>query len=146
MFRKIAIGTWKTAYDPSVYGTLHLPMDKAADYIQRFRSHTGKKLTVSHLMAKAIAACFVRMPDANSILRFNRVYQRKTIGVFFQVAMTDEGEDKIDLSGATIVVFGSTGWPKVASMLEKKGLSACLSLPGDILVVLEGKRVLIKRP
>ena len=102
MFRKIAIGTWKTAYDPSVYGTLHLPMDKAADYIQRFRSHTGKKLTVSHLMAKAVAACFVRMPDANSILRFNRVYQRKTIGVFFQVAMTDEGEDKIDLSGATI--------------------------------------------
>ena len=28
-FRKIAIGTWRTAYDPSVYGTVELRMDKA---------------------------------------------------------------------------------------------------------------------
>ena len=26
-FRRIAIGTWKTAYDPSVYGCLKLPAD-----------------------------------------------------------------------------------------------------------------------
>lgn len=101
-FRKIALGTWKTAYDPSVYGTLSLPMDRVTAYIARLREHTGKRFTVSHLMAKAAAACFQRMPEANAILRFNRPYRRKTIGVFFQVAMTDEGEDKIDLSGATI--------------------------------------------
>lgn len=102
MFRKIAIGTWRTAFDPSVYGTLTLPMDAATQYIAEFREKTGRRLTISHMMAKAAAACFERMPDANAILRFNRPYQRKTIGVFFQVAMTDEGEDKIDLSGATI--------------------------------------------
>lgn len=102
LFRKIAIGTWTTAYDPSVYGTLTLPMDAASDYIDRFRARTGKRLTVSHLMAKACAAALVRMPEANAILRYNRPYQRKRVGVFFQVAMTDEGEDKLDLSGATI--------------------------------------------
>lgn len=101
-FRKIAIGTWRNAYDPSVYGTMELRMDEAMKYIADFRAKTGKKLTVSHMMAKAAAMVLKECPDANAILRWNRVYLRKVIGVFFQVVMTDEGEGKVDLSGATL--------------------------------------------
>ncbi len=101
-FRRIAIGTWETSYDPSVYGTMELRMDKAMDYLAHFRKATGKRVTVSHMVAKAMGAALARMPDANAILRFNKIYLRKKIGVFFQVAMDDEGEGKIDLSGATL--------------------------------------------
>jgi pyruvate dehydrogenase E2 component (dihydrolipoamide acetyltransferase) len=101
-FRKIAIGTWADAWDPSVYGTLELRMDEAMRYIAAFREKTGKKLTVSHLMAKAMAQVLKECPDANSILRWNRIYRRKRIGVFFQVVMTDGGDGKADLSGATL--------------------------------------------
>lgn len=101
-FRRIAIGTWETAYDPSVYGTMELRMDRAMEYLADFRKATGKRVTVTHLVAKAMAAALSRMPDANAILRFNKIYLRKQIGVFFQVAMDDEGEGKIDLSGATL--------------------------------------------
>jgi pyruvate/2-oxoglutarate dehydrogenase complex dihydrolipoamide acyltransferase (E2) component len=101
-FRKIAIGTWATAYDPSVYGTMDIRMDEAMKYIAEFRQKTGKRITVSHLMAKAMGAVFQEVPDANAILRWNRVYLRKRIGAFFQVVMTDEGAGKTDLSGATI--------------------------------------------
>jgi pyruvate dehydrogenase E2 component (dihydrolipoamide acetyltransferase) len=101
-FRKIAIGTWRTAYDPSVYGTLELRMEKALQYIEEFRQKTGKKLTVTHLLVKAAAVVFKEVPDANAVLRWNRIYLRKNIGVFFQVAMTDEGPDKVDLSGVTL--------------------------------------------
>jgi len=101
-FRKIALGTWRTAYDPSIYGTLTLRMDRALDYIARFRARTGRRLTVSHLMAKASAMALQACPEANAILRWNRIYRRQRIGVFFQVLMTDEGEEKPDLSGATL--------------------------------------------
>lgn len=101
-FRKIAIGTWSTAYDPSVYGTLKLRADKALWYLDEFRRRTGKHITISHLMAKAVAVVFSEMPDANAILRFNRIYLREDIGVFFQVAMEDPKTGEIDLSGATI--------------------------------------------
>jgi hypothetical protein len=101
-FRKIALGTWQTAYDPSIYGTLVLRMDRALAYIERFRARTGRHLTVSHLMAKASAMALEACPEANAILRWNRIYLRKRIGVFFQVLMTDEGEGKADLSGATL--------------------------------------------
>ncbi len=101
-FRKIAIGTWQTAYDPSVYGTMELRMDEAMRYLAEFREKTGKKLTISHLMAKAAAMVLKETPEANAIMRWNRVYLRKRIGIFFQVVLTDEGPTKIDLSGATV--------------------------------------------
>jgi len=101
-FRKVALGTWATVGDPSVYGTMELRMDEAVRYVEAFRQRTGKKLTVSHMMAKAAAKVLEATPDANAILRWNRVYLRRRIGIFFQVVMTDEGPDKVDLSGATI--------------------------------------------
>jgi pyruvate/2-oxoglutarate dehydrogenase complex dihydrolipoamide acyltransferase (E2) component len=101
-FRKIAIGTWANAYDPTVYGTLDLRMDEAMKYVEAFRAVTGRRLTVSHLMAKAVAEVLKVCPEANAVLRWNRPYLRTRIGVFFQVVLTDEGEAKVDLSGATL--------------------------------------------
>src|ERR1043165_2750767 len=98
-FRKIAIGTWRTAYDPSIYGTLKLRVDKAQAYIDEFRKRTGKRLTFSHMMAKAVSMVMAEMPDANAILRFNRIYLRDDIGVFFQVEMKDPKTGEVDLSG-----------------------------------------------
>lgn len=101
-FRRVALGTWRTAYDPSVYGSMTLRMDAAMAYLDAFRAATGKRLTVSHLMARAVAAVFEKVPDANVLLRRGRIYRRRRIGVFFQVAMRNEQTGKIDLSGATI--------------------------------------------
>ncbi|MBK8251666.1 MAG: 2-oxo acid dehydrogenase subunit E2 [Polyangiaceae bacterium] len=119
-FRRIAIGTWETSYDPSVYGTMEVRMDRAMEYLAAFRKATGKRVTVSHLVAKAIAAAFERMPDANAILRFNRLYLRKRIGVFFQVAMDDEGEGKIDLSGATLYDVEKKSVTEIIDEFESK--------------------------
>src|SRR5580692_5956630 len=101
-FRKIAIGSWQTAYDPSVYGSLEFRMDDVMRYIADFRRVTGRRLTISHVMAKVAAMALAACPDANAVMRYNRIYLRKVIGVFFQVVMTDEGEGKTDLSGATL--------------------------------------------
>ena len=101
-FRKIAIGTWRTAKDPSVYGSLSLEMDATLDYIEAFRKRTGKRLTLTHLMAKAVALALAEMPDANAILRYGRIWLRKDVDVFFQVVMKDPESGQIDLSGLTI--------------------------------------------
>jgi pyruvate dehydrogenase E2 component (dihydrolipoamide acetyltransferase) len=102
LFRKMAIGTWQTAYDPQVYGQLTLRMDKAAQYLAEYRQKSGLRLTYSHMMAKAVSAMYEKMPDANAILRWNKIYMRKRIGVFFQVVMEDPKTGELDLSGATL--------------------------------------------
>ncbi len=101
-FRRIAIGTWRNAYDPSVYGTLEIRAENVIAYVDAFRERTGKHLTLSHVMAKAVAITLSEMPDANAILRFNHIYLRDEVGVFFQVAMEDPDSGEIDLSGATV--------------------------------------------
>lgn len=101
-FRMIALGTWKTTKDPSVYGAIALDVGEALRYIQEFRDQTGVPLTITHLMAKAVGVVLSEMPDANGILRFNRVYLRKDADVFFQVMMKDPESGQIDLSGLTI--------------------------------------------
>lgn len=99
-FRKLAIGSWKTAYDPTVYGTMTLRMEKALAYIEVFRQKTGIRLTVTHLLARAMAEALRRCPEANAILRFNKIYLRKRITISMLVVQTDGG--KVDLTSAKI--------------------------------------------
>jgi pyruvate dehydrogenase E2 component (dihydrolipoamide acetyltransferase) len=102
-FRKIAIGTWQTAYDPSIYGTLRLRVDKALRYIEDFRAKTGKRITITHLVAKAVAEALRACPDANAIIRWNRIYLRKSISLSVLVLIADEtGTGKVDLSAVKV--------------------------------------------
>lgn len=119
-FRRIAIGTWRTAYDPTVYGTLALRADEVLRYLEVFRERTGKRATLSHLMCKAVSITLSEMPDANAILRWNRIYLRKDIGVFFQVAMEDDKTGEIDLSGATIFDAQNKSLLEIVDEFEKK--------------------------
>lgn len=120
LFRRLAIGTWRTAYDPSVYGTMQIRMDRATAYIEAFRRKTGVRLTVSHLLARAAAEALTKMPDANAVLRFNRVYLRKRIGVFFQVVLREEETGKLDLSGATLFDVQDKSLSQIVEEMDEK--------------------------
>ncbi len=119
-FRRIAIGTWRDAYDPSIYGQLRLRADKVLTYLDEFRARTGKRLTITHLMAKAVAIVMAEMPDANAVLRFNRIYLRQDIGVFFQVAMEDPVNKQVDLSGATIFDAHKKSFEEIVDEFEAR--------------------------
>lgn len=116
-FRKLAIGSWKTTYDPTVYGTLTLRMDKAMQYIEAFRQRTGIRLTVTHLVTKAMAEALRRCPDANAILRFNRIYLRKQVTVSTLVVQTDGG--KVDLTAAKIEDADTKNLRQIAAEMDE---------------------------
>src|SRR5688500_18231539 len=119
-YRKIAIGTWATTYDPQVYGTLTVRMERALQFIEEFRNRTGKRLTVTHLVAKAVALAFRRMPDANALLRFGRIYPRKVIAVFLQVATLDPVTGRPDLSGTTLHGVDGMTLEQIVDATERK--------------------------
>lgn len=101
-FRRMALGTWRTVGDPSVYGTVTLRVDDALRYVEAFRAATGKRVTLTHMMCKAMGGVYRKMPDANAILRFGRIYLRDRVGVFFQAVLEDPTTGEYDLSGLTI--------------------------------------------
>ncbi len=117
-FRKLAIGTWQTAYDPTVYGTLAVRMEKALAYIEKFREVHGVRLTVTHLVAKAVAEGLRRCPDANAIMRFNKIYLRKTVTISVLVVQTDQGDGKVDLTAAKIEDAGNKSLLEMAKEMQ----------------------------
>jgi pyruvate dehydrogenase E2 component (dihydrolipoamide acetyltransferase) len=81
---------------------MRIRMDKALEYIERFREKHGIRLTVTHLVAKAVAEGLKRCPDANAILRFNKIYLRNQVTLSVLVVQTDQGDGKVDLTAARI--------------------------------------------
>lgn len=116
-FRKLAIGSWKTTYDPTVYGTLTVRMDKALAYIEAFRQRTGVRLTVTHLMTKAMGEALRRCPEANAVLRFNKIYLRKQVTISALVVQTDGG--KVDLTSAKINDADTKSLREIAVEMEE---------------------------
>lgn len=98
-FRRLAIGTWRAPRDPQAYGRVTLDVAAANRYIAAFRAATGKHLTITHMMAKAAGRLLAAVPEANALIRFGRIYLRREITVFFQVAMRDPETGQVDLSG-----------------------------------------------
>ncbi|MGK5086761.1 2-oxo acid dehydrogenase subunit E2 [Bdellovibrionota bacterium FG-2] len=98
-WRKVAIGTWRTVGDPSVYGMMDIDVGAATAYIDKLKNDLGVKLSLTHFVGKLMAETLSRHPDINCVLRFGRLYQRKTVDVFFQIASDDTGKD---LSGTVI--------------------------------------------
>lgn len=100
--RRIAIGTWRRSGDPSVYGAMTVEADEMLRFIDRYREQHGVRLTLSHIMARVMGEVYAEMPDANAIIRFGKLYLRKEVAVFFQVAMEDTQTGEIDLSGVVV--------------------------------------------
>ncbi len=103
-FRKMAIGTWKSAADPSVYGLLEINMTKAQVFIERIESEEGVRLTPAHLVGKAIAVALKKRPELNGMIRGSRLYLREFVTLFYQVNIPGgkDGVEKANLSGITI--------------------------------------------
>lgn len=101
-FRKVAIGTWQTTYDPTVYGTMKIRMDEAERYVAAFREQKGRRLTITHLVTTAVARALSDCPEANAILRFNKIYLRKTVDISVLVVIPSGDGSKVDLSSAIV--------------------------------------------
>jgi pyruvate/2-oxoglutarate dehydrogenase complex dihydrolipoamide acyltransferase (E2) component len=100
--RRVALGTWRTAGDPSVYSTLVLRMEPALRYMKAFRAARRKPVTALHLLVKAMAGVYEKIPEANALIRFNRIYLRDEISIFCQVHLTEPESGESDLSGLTL--------------------------------------------
>jgi pyruvate dehydrogenase E2 component (dihydrolipoamide acetyltransferase) len=96
-FRKMAAAMWSKPRDPSIYGSMDVDATRSLAFLAAHQQATGVRLTVTHLVARAVALALRDQPEINGKVRFwGRLEKRDTIDVFVTVA-TDR-----DLSGARI--------------------------------------------
>jgi pyruvate dehydrogenase E2 component (dihydrolipoamide acetyltransferase) len=92
-FRKIAAAMWRHPRDPTIYGTVDVDASAALEYLDAVERRHDVKVTMSHLVARAVALVIARHPEVNAKVRFwGKLEQRDTVDLVLQVA-TDGGRD-----------------------------------------------------
>lgn len=123
VFRKIAMGSWKTAGDPSVYGQIEIDMTKALEFIEKINSSSDVKIGVSELIGRATALVMKKRPEMNGMLRLGRIYLRESVTLFYQVNIPGGAEDpigKANLLGLTIAEAENKSLVDIARELKEK--------------------------
>lgn len=124
-FRKVAMGTWKTAKDPSVYGLLEIDMEPVMALLPEYEKKHGVKITPAHLVGKATAFCMNKRPEINGMIRGSKIYLRDSVTLFYQVNIPGEGTDKVKkatLSGCTIEQAETLSVASISNSIKGKAL------------------------
>lgn len=90
--RKLAIATWSAPREGNIYGKMTLDVTEVQRYIEHLRQTTGEKVTVTHIVGKAVAAALEEEPSLNGRILFRRFIPFDTVDIAFLVAL-DEGAD-----------------------------------------------------
>jgi pyruvate dehydrogenase E2 component (dihydrolipoamide acetyltransferase) len=112
----LAVHTWERPQDPSVYALIEVPMRGSLAYLERLREETGVRVTVTHLVVRALALAIKRYPTLNGIVARGQVMLRDSVDIFVQVAT----EGGADLSGAKIAHADAKSALDIARELEAK--------------------------
>lgn len=90
--RKLAIATWSAPREGNIYGRLTLDATNALAHVAHLRETTGEKVTIGHLVGKAIALALKAAPGLNGRILFGRFIPHDTVDITFLVSL-DEGAD-----------------------------------------------------
>lgn len=96
--RKLAISTWSAPREGNIYGKLTVDMTKAKAYIAHLRETTGEKVTITHLVGKAVAEALKKAPTLNGRIVWGRFEPLPEINISFLVAL----EEGLDLAKAKV--------------------------------------------
>ncbi len=121
--RKLMMATWRPSNDPTMYAMLEVTMDGALDYLQRFREATGRRVTVTHLTARAVAEALRRTPEANALVARGRIYRRRSIGVSMPVLLTEknaDGSERLELASVIIEDAAEKDLAQIADEISEK--------------------------
>lgn len=103
-YQKLAIGTWRDAKDPSIYGSLDLDYEKAQSLRDELLQSQQINLTPTYMFSQAAALILAVRPQLNVILTGDKLYQRDIVSISFMVSMDAKGDnsENFDLSSCVI--------------------------------------------
>ena len=85
-FRKLASSMWRAPNDPHIFGQVDIDATNTLAFIDEYNEKNDCKITVTHVVVRALAIAFARHPEANCKAGFARLLQRTMVEIFCQVA------------------------------------------------------------
>ena len=120
--RKLAIATWSAPREGNIYGKLVLDATEVLAYIRWLRAESGEKVTVTHVVGKAVAEALAAAPGLNGTIRLGRFVEHQSVDITFLVAL-DGGKNlakaKVEHYDQKSVVDAALELRRLAEKLHK---------------------------
>jgi len=114
--QRIAAATWKAPKEGSLYGHLELDAGEALRYLKATSAASGVRVTITHLVGKAVGLALAESPDLNARVVLGRIRRLRTIDIGFVVSTRGHG----DLSSVRIRNVDTTPLVDIATVLENR--------------------------
>lgn len=121
-YQRLAIGSWKSAKDPSIYGWHDIDYTQAKEFASQTLKEKNIKLTPTYLVAQAVSLVFASHPALNTLLRWGMLYQRNTVSFSFLTAI-DSTKDlfgRLNLSACIVRNITNLDILKLHDILSEK--------------------------
>ena len=92
VFRKMACAWWDNPSNPQIYGSMNVDMTECLRFIREYERKQKKKLTITHLLVKAIALAYRKFPELNVKVERNKIYRRNSIDIHLLVSAESGGD------------------------------------------------------
>lgn len=115
-WRRIAAAIWGQPNDPQIYGDFEVDATALTAFIEEVRRTTGVRVTVTHVVGKAIAHGLAENLDLNARLHRGRLIPRESVDIFF-VASIAEGNE---VSGVKVVGADRKSVVEIADELVRR--------------------------
>jgi pyruvate dehydrogenase E2 component (dihydrolipoamide acetyltransferase) len=123
-WRRIALGAWGSPRDPTAYGMIDVDVEPALAYASALRAASGEKITLTHLVGKAVATAIAEHPEVNGFASRGRLMLRETVDIFYQVAFFDEAPERkkkdANLAGAKVRSADTKSVVEIARELRER--------------------------
>jgi pyruvate/2-oxoglutarate dehydrogenase complex dihydrolipoamide acyltransferase (E2) component len=119
-WRKLALNTWSTPDNATIYGALEIDVGKLDAYLRERSEQHGVKCTMTHAVSRALAMLLRRHPECNVLVRGRRIWLRRDVDVFHQVAVPSKTGGQANLSGAVVRCADTKKVHEIAQELRQR--------------------------
>ncbi len=93
-FRKVAMATWRTAKDPTVYSKFEVDIEPTLKVIKEHNEQNNTNININHVVGKVIAKILNEVPELNGMIRGSKIYLRDSVHLNYLVNVPHETEKK----------------------------------------------------
>src|SRR5262245_20986509 len=95
--RKVAVGSWRPSRDGRIYARMEIDATQMIEYATSMSASSGVRVTITHVVGKAVAAGLRAVPAFNARVVFGRVVPYPRVDIGFAVDV-DGGDDLVPVT------------------------------------------------
>ncbi len=115
-FRRVALAQWADCTEATIQGALYLDVTETRQYLAKLKEENGESVSYGVLVGKAVTHALEAMPEINAKIFGRKIYQKRTIDIFYQV---DIGNGA-DLSGVVVTDTDQKSLLDIATFLRER--------------------------